>query len=348
LIIKKTGKEVAHKITLIPGDGIGPEITKATTKVLEHCGVEIEWEVVEAGVTALEKYHDPLPPNVIESIDRNKVALKGPLTTPVGKGFRSVNVALRKEFELYVNQRPAKTFQGIESRYSDIDMIIFRENLEEFYSGIEHYIDSSRSAAETIGIITRKGSERIIKYAFEYARKHGRKKLTVVHKANILKFTGGLFLDIAEEIAPSYPEIEFNDKIVDNMAMQMVINPTQFDCIVTTNLFGDILSDLASGLVGGLGVAPGANIGDGVAIFEAVHGSAPDIAGQGIANPSALMLAAVMMLDYLGEAEACSKLEKAISKVIAEGKHTTRDINKSNPSTTEEYADAVIREIENN
>lgn len=289
---------MSYKITLIPGDGIGPEIIKAATKVLEHSGVIIEWEVVEAGMTALEKYRDPLPAEVIESIDRNKIALKGPLTTPVGKGFRSVNVALRKEFELYVNQRPAKTYNGIKSLYFDhIDLIIFRENLEEFYSGIEHYIDSSRSAAETIGIITRRGSERIIRYAFEYAKNHNRKKVTVVHKANILKFTGGLFLDIAEEIAPDYPELKFEDKIVDNMAMQMVMNPYQFDVIVTTNLFGDILSDLASGLVGGLGLAPGANIGDGVAIFEAVHGSAPDIAGQNIANPSALLLASVMMLD---------------------------------------------------
>jgi isocitrate dehydrogenase (NAD+) len=336
----------SHKITLIPGDGIGPEICKATTKVLEHTGVKIEWDVVEAGMTALEKYLDPLPPDVITSIDKNGVALKGPLTTPVGKGFRSINVALRKEFELYVNQRPAKSFKGLKTRFENVDLIIFRENLEEFYAGIEHYIDSSRSAAETIGIITRKGSERIIRFAFEYMRKHGRKKLTVVHKANILKFTGGLFLDIAEEIAPDYPEIEFEDKIVDNMAMQMVINPNQFDCIVTTNLFGDILSDLASGLVGGLGVAPGANIGDGVAIFEAVHGSAPDIAGQGVANPSALMLAAVVMLDYIGETEASVKIEKAIANVIEEGKYLTRDLKKEGFVGTDEYTDAVIRELD--
>lgn len=334
-----------HKITLIPGDGIGPEITKAAVKVIEKAGVKVDWEIVEAGLTALDKYKDPLPQEVIDSIAKNKIALKGPLTTQVGKGFRSVNVALRKEFELFVNLRPAKSFQGIKTRFENIDLIVFRENLEEFYSGIEHYIDSSRSAAETIGIITKRGSERIIKYAFNYARKNGRKKITVVHKANILKFTGGLFLDIAKQIAAEYPEIEFNEKIIDNMAMQMVMNPNQFDCIVTTNLFGDILSDLASGLVGGLGVAPGANIGDGIAIFEAVHGSAPDIAGQNIANPSALILAAVMMLEHLGEIEASKKIEKAVAKVIADGKFVTKDINKNNYVGTAEFADAVCGEL---
>lgn len=338
---------MAYKITLIPGDGIGKEITKATTKVLEYLDVKIDWDVAEAVLTAFKKYHDPLPINVIKSIDNNKVALKGPLTTPIGKGFRSVNVALRKEFELYVNKGPAKTFKGIKSlHYEDIDLIIFRENLEEFYSGIEHYIDSSRSAAETIGIITRRGSERIIMFAFDYAMKHSRKKLTAVHKANILKFTGGLFLDIAEEIAPQYPEIKFEDKIIDNMAMQMVMNPNQFDCIVTTNLFGDILSDLASGLVGGLGMAPGANIGNGIAIFEAVHGSAPDIAGQNIANPTAQILAAVMMLEYLGEVEAAKKIEKAVVSVIAKGKCVTKDLNPDNFVGTSEFAEAVINELE--
>ncbi len=337
---------MAHQITLIPGDGIGPEITRAATKVIENAGVKIDWEVVEAGMTALEKYRDPLPKEVIESVDKNHLVLKGPLTTPIGKGFRSINVALRKEFELYVNQRPAKTFKGIRTLYFDhIDLIIFRENLEEFYSGIEHYIDSSKTAAETIGIITRRGSERIIRYAFEYAKKHGRKKITVVHKANILKFTGGLFLDIAEEIAPEYPEIKFNDKIVDNMAMQMVMNPYQFDCIVTTNLFGDILSDLASGLVGGLGMAPGANIGDDVAIFEAVHGSAPDIAGQNIANPSAIILGGVMMLEYIGELEAARKIEGALARVIERGETVTKDINPQKYVGTAEFADAVIKEL---
>jgi len=331
---------------LIPGDGIGPEITKAAVKVIECSGIKIEWEIVEAGMAALEKYRDPLPEEVVKSIERNKVALKGPLTTPVGKGFRSVNVALRKEFELYVNQRPAKTYKGIKTLYFDhIDLIIFRENLEEFYSGIEHYIDSSRSAAETIGIVTRKGSERIIRYAFEYAKKHGRKKLTLVHKANILKYTGGLFLDVGEAISKEYPEVNFDHKIVDNMAMQMVMNPYQFDCIVTTNLFGDILSDLASGLVGGLGMAPGANIGDGAGIFEAVHGSAPDIAGMNIANPSAVILASVMMLDYLGETEAAAKIERALASVIREGITVTRDINKDIYVGTSEFTEAVINKL---
>jgi isocitrate dehydrogenase (NAD+) len=338
---------LSYRITLIPGDGIGPEITKAVTKVLEHSGVKIEWEVVEGGLTALEKYHDPLPQELLDSIDKNKIALKGPLTTPVGKGFRSVNVALRKEFELYVNQRPAKTYKGIKSLYFDhIDLIIFRENTEEFYSGIEHYIDSSRSAAETIGIITKRGSERIIRFAFDYAKKHKRKNLTLVHKANILKYTGGLFLDVGEEVAKEFPEVQFDHKIVDNMAMQMVMNPYQFDCIVTTNLFGDILSDLASGLVGGLGMAPGANIGDGVALFEAVHGSAPDIAGQNLANPAALMLASVMMLEQIGEVKASENIEKAIAKVISEGKKVTKDINPQNYVGTDEFADAVISELE--
>ncbi|MCK6613211.1 MAG: isocitrate/isopropylmalate dehydrogenase family protein [Ignavibacteriaceae bacterium] len=338
---------MSHKITLIPGDGIGPEISKAVVRIIKASGVEIDWEVQDAGLAALSKFHDPLPQQVIDSVAQNKVALKGPLTTPVGKGFRSVNVALRKEFELFVNQRPAKTFKGIKTLYFDhIDLMIFRENLEEFYSGIEHYIDSSRSAAETIGIITKRGSERIIRYAFEYARTHGRKKVTLVHKANILKYTGGLFLDVGIDVAKDYPDVQFDDKIVDNMAMQMVMNPYQFDVIVTTNLFGDILSDLASGLVGGLGVAPGANIGDGVAIFEAVHGSAPDIAGQNVANPSALLLGAVMMLDYIGEKEAANLIEKSVARVIENGKEVTRDLNKETFVSTDAMADAIIREME--
>ncbi len=337
---------MAYKITLIPGDGIGPEITKATTKILKASGVEIDWDVVEAGMTALEKYHDPLPQEVLDSIDKNKIALKGPLTTPVGRGFRSINVALRKEFELFANERPAKTFKGIKTLYFDhIDLVIIRENTEGLYSGIEHYIDSKKSAAEIIGIVTKSGSERIIRHAFEYAKKHNRKKVTVVHKANILKFTSGMFLNIAEDIACEYPEIKFDSKIIDNMAMQMVMNPYQFDVIVTTNLFGDILSDLASGLVGGLGMAPGSNIGFDVAVFEAVHGSAPDIAGQNIANPSAQILASVMMLDYLGEIQAAKKIESAVAKVIEEGKKVTKDINPETFVTTNEFADAVIEKM---
>lgn len=337
---------MSYNITLIPGDGIGPEITEAALNIVKHTGVDINWEIMSAGMESLEKYRDPLPQETIDSIARNKIAFKGPLTTPIGKGFRSVNVALRKEFDLYVNQRPAKTFKGVKSHYDNIDLLIFRENTEEFYSGIEHYIDSSRSAAETIGIITRRGCERILKYAFEQAQLLGRKKITVVHKANIMKFTGGLFLDISKEIAVNYPLVKYEDKIIDNMAMQMVMNPNQFDAIVTTNLFGDILSDLASGLVGGLGFAPGANIGQEVAIFEAVHGSAPDIAGQNIANPTALILGAVMMLRYIKEFNAAERIEKAVSKVIEEGKFVTKDINPANFVGTKEMGDAVVRELD--
>ncbi|MGC8594454.1 MAG: isocitrate/isopropylmalate dehydrogenase family protein [Candidatus Kryptoniota bacterium] len=334
-----------YTITLIPGDGIGPEISRAAVNVIEATGVKIDWDVQEAGLNAIEKYKDPLPQNVIDSISKNKVALKGPLTTPVGTGFRSINVALRKEFDLYANLRPAKSFRGIKTRFENVDLVIVRENTEEFYSGIEHYIDAFKSAAETIGIVTRAGSERIIRFAFEYALKHNRKKVTVVHKANILKYTGGLFLDVARTIAKDFPQIEMNDKIVDNMAMQMVMNPNQFDVIVTTNLFGDILSDLASGLVGGLGMAPGANIGYQVAIFEAVHGSAPDIAGQNLANPCAIILAGAMMLEYLGELNASKRIYDAVSYVVAEGKTVTRDLNPNNFVGTDKMTEAIIERI---
>jgi isocitrate dehydrogenase (NAD+) len=334
-----------HRVTLIPGDGIGPSIAESTVQVIEAAGVRIQWDKVEAGMAAIDKYRDPLPLNVIESIKQNTIALKGPLTTPVGSGFRSVNVALRKEFDLYSNVRPAHSFDGVPARYNDIDLVIVRENTEEFYAGIEHYIDPSRSAAETIGIVTRMGSERIIKYAYEYARRHGRKKVTTVHKANILKYTGGLFLDVSREVAKLYPDIKTEDKIVDNMAMQMVTNPYQFDVIVTTNLFGDILSDLASGLVGGLGLAPGANIGYSAAIFEAVHGSAPDIAGKNLANPCALILAAVMMLRHLGEESAADRIEHAVSEVLKEGKSVTADLKPAVPVGTTQMTDAIIAKL---
>lgn len=334
-----------YRITLIPGDGIGPDITSAAVRVVEATGVKVEWERVDAGLTAIEKYKDPLPQHVIDSILRNKVALKGPLTTPSGSGFRSVNVALRKEFDLYINLRPARSFRGVQSRYEDVDIVTVRENTEEFYAGIEHYIDPQRSAAETIGIVTRTGSERILRAAFEYARKNKRKKVTIVHKANILKYTSGLFLEVGKKIALEYPDIECNDRIIDNMAMQMVMNPHQFDIIVTTNLFGDILSDLASGLVGGLGMAPGANIGYTSAIFEAVHGSAPDIAGMNLANPSAVMLAAAMMLRYLDEEKAAHTIEKAVAAVLQEGRAVTRDINPKSFVKTDEMADAIISKM---
>lgn len=334
-----------HHVTLIPGDGIGPSIAESAVRIIDVAGVAIDWEKVEAGVVAIDKYKDPLPQNVLDSIKRTRVALKGPLTTPVGSGFRSVNVALRKEFDLYANVRPAHSFVGVSSRYSKVDLVIVRENTEEFYAGIEHYIDPSRSAAETIGIVTRSGSERIVRYAFEYARNHHRKKVTTVHKANILKYTGGLFLEVAREVAAGYPDIKSEDKIVDNMAMQMVVNPHQFDVIVTTNLFGDILSDLASGLVGGLGLAPGANIGYNAAIFEAVHGSAPDIAGKNLANPCAIVLAGAMMLRHLNESAAADRIEKAVADVVGEGKFVTRDLNPANGVGTKEMTDAIIKKL---
>jgi isocitrate dehydrogenase (NAD+) len=334
-----------HKVTLIPGDGIGPSISEVAVEVIKAAGVKVDWDPVEAGLPAIDKYKDPLPEHVLESIRKNLVALKGPLTTPVGSGFRSVNVALRKEFDLYVNLRPARSYIGVNTRYENIDLVIVRENTEEFYAGIEHYIDPARSAAETIGVVTRSGSERIIKYAYEYARKHHRKKVTTVHKANILKYTGGLFLEVARQIGATYPDIRTEDKIIDNMAMQMVLNPHQFDVIVTTNLFGDILSDLASGLVGGLGLAPGANIGYNAAIFEAVHGSAPDIAGKNIANPSAIILAGVMMLRHLNEDAAADRIEKAVEDVIREGKSVTRDLNPATPVGTREMGEAIIAKL---
>ena len=334
-----------YNITLIPGDGIGPDIGQSAKRIIEATGVQINWDVQEAGMKAIELFKDPLPPAVLESITKNKVALKGPLTTPVGSGFRSTNVALRREFDLYINLRPAKSMKGVRSHFENVDLVVFRENIEEFYSGIEHYIDAKKSAAETIGVVTRAGSERIIQAAFEYAKKHHRRKVTLVHKANILKYTGGIFLEVGAKMSKEYPDIQFNDRIVDNMAMQLVMDPTQFDVIVTTNLFGDILSDLCSGLVGGLGMAPGANIGSAAAIFEAVHGSAPDIAGKNIANPCAITLAGAMMLEYLGEVDAGAKIRRAIETVVGGGKHVTRDLNQQASVSTTEMANAIIAEM---
>ncbi len=335
-----------YNVTLIPGDGIGPSISESTQRIIASTGVQVSWDVQEAGITAIEKYKDPLPQQVIDSVARNKVALKGPLTTPIGTGFRSINVALRKEFDLFINLRPAKSFVGVKATFRDVDLIMFRENTEEFYAGIEHYIDAKKSAAETIGVVTRAGCERIVRAAFEYSRKHGRKKVTIVHKANILKYTGGLFLEVGKKVAQEFPDIQCNDRIIDNMAMQLVLNPHQFDVIVTTNLFGDILSDLCSGLVGGLGLAPGANIGYDTALFEAVHGSAPDIAGQNLANPCAMALAGAMMLDHLGENEASAKIQRAIAEVIMEGKFVTRDLNTEKYVGTIEMTDAIVKTIE--
>ncbi len=331
-----------NRVVYIPGDGIGPSIVESVRRIVDASGAKIEWVEASAGLGAYEQGGNPLPDETIEAIRDVKIALKGPLTTPVGSGFRSINVALRKEFDLYVNLRPTKSFQGVATRFSDVDMVIFRENTEGLYSGVEHYIDARKSAAESVAIVTRHGSERIIRAAFEFAKKHGRKKVTIVHKANILKYTSGMFLEVGQEIGKEYPDIETDDKIVDNMAMQMVINPAQFDVIVTTNLFGDILSDLASGLIGGLGLAPGANIGDDVAIFEAVHGSAPDIAGKNLANPSAILLGGIMMLRHIDQHESANRIETALARVLEEGTAVTRDLNAKSGVGTDEMTEAII------
>ncbi len=330
-------------VTLLRGDGIGPEIADATLRVLDAAGAEIDWVEAAAGLAAVEKQFDPLPQQTIESIERTKVALKGPLTTPVGQGFRSVNVALRQHFDLYANVRPARTVPGVPSRYEDVDLIVVRENTEDIYSGVEHYVGPGRSAAESIAIITRFGSERIVRYAFELARRQGRKRVTLVHKANILKFSNGLFLDVGRQVAHEFPEIAFDDMIVDAAALKLVTDPRRFDVIVTMNLFGDILSDLCAGLVGGLGVAPGANLGREVAIFEAVHGTAPDIAGKGVANPSALMLAAAMMLEHVGQAPAAERVRRALFATLASAEERTADLG--GRGNTRKFTDGVVGRI---
>jgi len=332
---------VAYNVTLIPGDGIGPEVAGAARRVIDATGVDINWEVVEAGEGVMAEYGTPLPDYVLDSIKKNKVALKGPVTTPVGKGFRSVNVTLRQALNLYANVRPAKTFPGINSRYSGVDLVIFRENTEDLYAGVEHKVGND--AAESIKIITRAASERICRYAFEYAKREGRKKVTAVHKANIMKLSDGLFLECARKVAAEYPEIEFEDIIVDAMCMHLVQNPENFDCLVLPNLYGDIVSDLCAGLVGGLGVAPGANIGEDGAVFEAVHGSAPQIAGQNKANPMAIILSGAMMLGHLGEPEAANRVVKAVEAVLSEGKALTGDLGGT--AGTSEMAEAIIAKI---
>lgn len=336
-----------HKITLIPGDGIGPAIIAATVRVIEATGVKIEWDRQLAGMAAVEMHDNPLPDATIESIRRNRLCLKGPLTTPVGGGYRSVNVTLRQAFNLYANVRPAISFEGADTMFKNVDLVTIRENTEGLYAGIEHFItvDSEKIAAESIAVITRKGSERVIEYAFEYARRAGRKKVTLVHKANILKCSSGLFLEIGREIAKCYPDIEFDDRIVDACCMQLVMQPEKYDVIVTTNLFGDILSDLASGLVGGLGLTAGANIGVDAALFEAVHGSAPDIADKGIANPSATILAGAMMLEHIGAQNAARHIEKAVREVIKEGIYVTPDLKPGSQYGTDDLANAVIQRL---
>lgn len=357
-----------HKITLIPGDGIGPELADAARRCVDALGLDIQWEVMEAGEGCIEKYKTPLPPATLESIRKNKVAIKGPITTPVGKGFRSVNVELRKTLDLYACLRPCRSYKGVRSRYENIDLVIVRENTEDLYAGIEFEKGQKgtselittlenmsskkirKDSAISIKPISVEGSKRIIKFAFEYALKNKRKKVTAVHKANIMKFTDGLFLEVAREVARSYEgKIAFEDRIVDNMCMQLVQKPEDYDVLVLPNLYGDILSDLAAGLVGGLGVAPGANIGDGVAVFEPTHGSAPKYKGMNKTNPTAIILSAVLMLKHIGEEKAAGRLEKAVASVIAEGKSVTYDLKKdrNDPTAvgTREMADAIINKL---
>jgi len=337
---------VSHPVTLIAGDGIGPEISDAAVRVLEATGVGFEWDRQVAGMAAVERSGDPLPEEALASIRQRRVALKGPLTTPVGTGFRSVNVALRKEFKLFANVRPSRTMVP-GGRFENVNLVLVRENLEGLYVGVEHFVgvgDDPRAVAESLAIVTRPGCDRIIRYAFEYAVTQGRKKVTIVHKANILKMVSGLFLEVGREVAKAYAgRIECNDLIIDNTAMQLVLRPEQFEVLVTTNMFGDILSDLSSGLVGGLGLAPGANIGEDAAIFEAVHGSAPDIAGKGVANPAALILAGAMMLDHLGERAVGDRVRAAVRTTIVEDGVRTRDLGGS--AGTKEFGDAVIRRL---
>ncbi len=334
------------KVTLIAGDGIGPEISEAVLRILAAAGARMEWDRQVAGAEAVRTVGAPLPDATVASIKANRVALKGPLETPIASGYRSVNVALRQEFELFANVRPAKTLLP-SGRFQNVDIVLIRENVEGLYSGVEHYIrigDDPRAAAESVAIATRYGCERIIRYAFEYALARGRKKLTLVHKANILKMSSGLFLDTGKSIAAEYEgRIQFEDRIVDAIAMQLVIKPETFDVIVTTNLFGDILSDEIAGLVGGLGMAPGANIGRDAAIFEAVHGTAPDIAGKNVANPGALLLAACLMLDHMGEVAIAAKIRRAFESVLQEGRVLTRDVGGT--SSTAQFADEIVARL---
>jgi isocitrate dehydrogenase (NAD+) len=335
-----------HLVTLIKGDGIGPSIMDEAVKVIDASGAKIQWEEAHAGLGAHEKFGTPLPDGTMESFDKTRVAFKGPLTTIVGTGFRSINVALRQKYELYANVRPAKSWAGVKTRYDDVDIVIVRENTEGLYAGLEHYLTPKKDIAESLAVVTRSGSERIIDYAFKYARENNRKKVTVCHKANILKYTQGLFLDVARETAALYPDIQFDEKIIDAACMHMVMNPKQFDVVVCTNMFGDILSDLTAGLVGGLGLIPGANIGSDAALFEAVHGSAPDIAGKNLANPTAVIMAGAMMLSHLGEQDAAERVIKAVEKVVNEGKFVTPDLNPHSGAGTIEMGNAIVAAME--
>ncbi len=332
---------MSHKVTLIPGDGIGPEVVGATVSVIRAVGVEIEWESFVVGAEALSRFGDPLPNDLIESIKRNKTALKGPVMTPVGTGFVSSNVRLRKALDLYANLRPIKSLKGVKSRYEDVNLIVVRENTEDLYSGLEHEVVPG--VVESLKIITDRASRRIAHFAFEYARREGRKEVTAIHKANIMKLSDGLFLNCFRDVSKQYPEIEANDLIVDNACMQLVIDPNQFDVLLLENLYGDIISDLGAGLVGGLGVVPGANIGEEIAVFEAVHGSAPSIAGRGVANPTAMLQTAVLMLKHLNEREAADRIQASVVKVLAEGQVLTRDLG--GQATTIDFTEAIIRSL---
>jgi len=337
---------MSKTITIIPGDGVGPEVTGAARRILEASGADLEFEEKVAGVAALDQVKDPLPEDTLESIDRNGVVLKGPLTTPVGSGFRSINVAIRKHFDLYANVRPAKTFLP-GGRYEDVDLVLIRENTEGLYVGVEHHIGMEgdpKAAAESVMIITRFGAERIVRYAFEYARENGREKVTLAHKANILKYTQGLFLEVGRELAEEYDDVEFEDRIIDATAMALVLDPHQFDVLVMENMFGDILSDLMAGLIGGLGFAPAANIGESHAMFEAVHGSAPDIAGKGVANPTAITLSGCLLLEHIGMDEAAERVRKALFETMTTSDVRTPDVGGS--AGTDEFTDAVIRQLE--
>ncbi len=359
---------MTYRVTFIPGDGVGPELSEATRRVLEATGVPFDWDLQEAGADVMDKYGTPLPEHVLESIRRNEVAIKGPITTPVGTGFRSVNVALRKELDLYCCLRPCKWYRGVRSRYENVDLVICRENHEDLYAGIEFeegkpetlkLIDfiselTGKTIREDSGIsikpISVTGTKRIVRFAFDYARQYGRKKITAVHKANIMKFTDGLFLSTAREVAAENPDIEFEDRIVDNLSMQLVQRPEEYDVLVLPNLYGDIVSDLCAGLIGGLGVAPGANIGDRVAVFEATHGSAPKYKGMNKVNPMAMMFSGMLMLRHLGEREAADRLEAALARVIEEGKSVTYDMKptRDDPTAvgTSQVADAVIERLQ--
>jgi isocitrate dehydrogenase (NAD+) len=333
---------MTHTITLIPGDGIGPEVASAVVRIIEASGVQVTWETKYAGAQALEKFGSTLPEDLLDSVRRNRVALKGPITTPIGKGFTSVNVGLRKALDLYANLRPVRALPNVPCRYPELDLVVVRENTESLYAGLEHVVVPG--VVESLKIITEKASTRIARYAFEYARRERRKKVTAIHKANIMKLSDGLFLECFRNVSKDYPEIEADDKIVDNACMQLVMRPEQFDVMLLENLYGDIVSDLCAGLVGGLGLVPGANIGELGAVFEAVHGSAPDIAGQNVANPTALLQSGVLMLRHLGEREAADRVERAMLKVYREGKVRTRDVGGT--ARTNEFARAVVEAME--